>query len=53
MDFRDVVHCRDAVVELAEPTEQLVDVDAPRPVHRGEGEQNVMVVIDVPARRAG
>src|ERR1700730_14339424 len=48
-DLRDVMHRRDAVVELAEPTEQLVDVDVLRPVHRGKGEENVLVVIDVPA----
>ena len=36
MDLRDVVHGRDAVVELAQATEQLVDVHVLRPVHRGE-----------------
>ena len=33
MDLRDVVHGRDAVIELAERTEQLVDVHILRPVH--------------------
>src|SRR5260370_37596662 len=51
MDLRDVVHRRDAVIELAEPTEQLVDVHVLRPVHGGEGEENVFVVSYVPARR--
>jgi hypothetical protein len=36
MDLRDVVHRRDAVVELAERAEQLVDVDILGPVDRGE-----------------
>ena len=32
MDLRNVVHRRDAVVELAKSAEQLVDVDVLRPV---------------------
>ena len=36
MDLRDVVHRGDAVIELGEPTEQLVDVHVLRPVHGGE-----------------
>ena len=40
MDLRDVVHRRDAVVELREAPEQLVDVDVLRPVHRGELQQD-------------
>ena len=51
-DLRDVVHRGDAVVELAEPTEQLVDVDVLRPIHRGEFVQDVFVVSRAPARRA-
>ena len=53
MDLRDVVHRRDAVVELAERAEQLVDVHVLRPVHGGERQENVLEVGDVPARRAG
>jgi len=36
MNLRDVMHGRDAVVELGERTEQLVDVHVLRPVHGGE-----------------
>src|SRR5260370_40381390 len=53
MDLRDVVHRRDTVIELAERAEQLIDVHVLRPVHGSEREENVLVVIDVPARRAG
>jgi hypothetical protein len=34
------VHRGDAVVELGEPTEQLVDVDVLRPVYGSECEQD-------------
>ena len=53
VDLRDVVHRRDAVVELAERAEQLVDVHVLRAVHRREREENVLIVVDVSARRAG
>ena len=52
MDLRDVVHRRDARVELAQPAEQLVDVDVLRPVHRGELQQDVLEVSRAAARRA-
>ncbi len=52
-DLRDVVHRGDAVVELAEPTEQLIDVDVLRPVHRGKFVQDELVVSRAAARRAG
>src|SRR5206468_3198647 len=53
MDLRDVVYRRDAVIELAERAEQLVDVHVLWAVHRGEREKNVLVVVDLPTRRAG
>ena len=52
VDLRDVVHGRDAVVELAQRTEQLVDVHILRPVHGGELLQNVFVIGYGPGRRA-
>ena len=52
MDLRDVVHRRDAVVELREAAEQLVDVDVLRPVHRGELQQDEFEVSRAPAWRA-
>src|SRR5580765_8715169 len=52
MDLRHVVDRRDAVVELGEAPEQLVDVDVLRPVHRGELQQNELEVSRAPARRA-
>ena len=51
-DLRDVVHRGDAVVELAKPTEQLVDVDVLRSVHGSEFVQDEFVVSRAPARRA-
>ena len=53
VDLRDVVDRRDAVVELAERAEQLVDVHVLRAVHRREREESVLIVVDVSARRAG
>ncbi len=53
MNLRDVVHRRDAVIELAERAEQLVDVDVLRPVDRGELVENEFEVGRAPARRAG
>ncbi len=47
------MHRGDAVVELAEPAEQLVDVDVLRPVHRGKFVQDELVVSRAPARRTG
>jgi hypothetical protein len=40
MDLGDVVHRRDAVVELGEPSEQLANVDVLWPVDRREAEEN-------------
>ena len=44
VDLRDVVHGCDAVVELAEPGEQLVDVHVLWPENGSESEKNVFVV---------
>ncbi len=52
MDLRDVVHRGDAVIELGEPAEQLVDVDVLRPVHGGELEQDEFEIGGAAARRA-
>src|SRR4030095_6278108 len=52
MDLRDVEHRGDAVVELAQPSEQLVDIHILRPVYRSELVQDVFVISDGPARRA-
>ena len=52
-DLRDVVHRGDAVVELAEPTERLIDVDVLRPVHRGKFVQDELEVSRAAARRTG
>jgi hypothetical protein len=52
MDLRDVVNRRDAVVELAQASEQLVDIDVLRPVDGGEFQQNVLVISRSPGRRA-
>src|SRR5437899_1051586 len=51
MDLRDVVHRRDAVIELGQAPEQLVDVHVLRPVHGGEGEQNEFEVGRAATRR--
>src|SRR5262249_30358099 len=51
LDLRDVMHRCDAVVELTEPTKQLVDVDVLRPVHRGKLQQNEFEVGCAPTRR--
>jgi len=50
MDLRDVVHRRDAVIELAQAPEQLVDVHVLRTVLGGEREENEFEVSGVPAR---
>ncbi len=52
MDLRDVVHRGDAVIELGETGEQLVDVHVLRPVHGRELQQNEFEVGGAPARRA-
>jgi hypothetical protein len=52
VDLRDVVDGCDAVVELAEPSGQLVDVDVLRAEHGREFEQDVFVVSDGPGRCA-
>src|SRR5439155_9650238 len=52
MDLRDVVHGRDAVVELRQTAEQLADVDVLRTVYGGESEENVLEVVDSGRRRA-
>jgi len=51
MDLRDVVHRRNAVVELGESTKQLVDVDVLRPIHGGEFLQDELVVRGVSGGR--
>jgi hypothetical protein len=51
MDLRDVVHGRHAVIELAEPAEQLVDVHVLRPVDGSERQQDEFIVGDAAARR--
>ena len=53
MDLRHVVHRRDAVVELAQASEQLVDVDVLRPVHGRELQEDVFEVGRAAADRAG
>ena len=52
MDLRDVVHRGDAVIELGETAEQLVDVDVLRPVDGRELQQNEFEVGRAPTRRA-
>src|SRR5207245_4271652 len=52
MDLRDVVHGRDAVVELAQSREQLVDVYILRAKHRSERQKNEFEVGGGAARRA-
>src|SRR5262249_42875269 len=52
VDLRDIMDCCDAVVELAQPSEQLVDVDILRSKNGSEGEQNVLVISCGPGRRA-
>ena len=53
MDLRYVVHRRDAIIELAQRAEQLVDVDVLRPVDGGELVENELEVGCASARRAG
>src|SRR5262249_58344471 len=53
VDLQDVVHCGDAVVEVAQTAVELVDVDVLRPVHRGECQQDEFEVGGASARRAG
>ena len=52
MNLRDVVHGRDAVVELRESGEQLVNVHVLRPVNGRELKEDVFVVSRAPAWRA-
>src|SRR5262245_21720953 len=52
VDLRDVVYRRDAIIKLAQSTEQLADVDVLRTVHRGEPQQNVLEIGEAPAWRA-
>src|SRR5690349_21104889 len=44
VDLRDIVDCCDAIVELTEPSKELVDVDILRPKNGSKGEQNVLVI---------
>ena len=53
MDLRHIVHSRHAVIELAQATEELVDVNVLRTIHRRELQQNEFEVSRVPARRVG
>src|SRR6266550_9233756 len=53
MDLRHVMDSRDAVVELAQTAEQLVDVNVLRTVDRRELQQNEFEVRRVPAGRVG
>ena len=50
MDLRDVVHRRDAVVELRQAAEQLADVHVLRTVHGREREQDVFEIVGIRAR---
>ena len=52
VNLRDVVHRRDAIVELAQRTEQFVDVYVLGPVHGGELQKNVLVIGCGPGGRA-
>src|SRR5215470_1123464 len=52
MDLRDVMHRRDAIIELAEPPEQFVDVHVLRPVNGRELLEDVFEVSPAPAWRA-
>ena len=52
MDLRDVVHRRDPRVDLAERTEQLVDVDVLRPIHRSELAEDELEIVDRAVRLA-
>src|SRR4030095_14163738 len=52
VDLRHVVHGGDAVVELGEPAEQLVDVDVLGTVLRREGEQAQLELGRVTSPRA-
>ncbi len=53
MNLRDVVHRRDAVIELAESAEQLVDVHVLRTIDGGKLVENKLEVSGASARCAG
>ncbi len=52
MDLRDVVHRCDTAVDLAQASEQLVDVDVLRPVHGSEFAEDELEVVDRTVRLA-